>query len=121
TEELSTFLDPISSSHTKEELHDSSYNTLYDPDSCYNQWLACLNLPLLPHPQTLSSFLKHIHHYNYLQLNNFNSVLTISIKLDYSKCYIHLLCKSQLLSKYLFSQLSGYTYYLSIPILSKFS
>ena len=37
TEELSTFLDFISSSHIKEELYDSSYNTLYDLDSCYNQ------------------------------------------------------------------------------------
>ena len=37
TEELSTFLNLISSFHIKEELQDSSYNTLYDPDSCYNQ------------------------------------------------------------------------------------
>ena len=37
TEELSTSLNLISSSHIKEELQDSYYNTLYDPDSCYNQ------------------------------------------------------------------------------------
>src|ERR1043166_10210869 len=102
TEELSTSLNLISSSHIKEELQDSSYNTLYDPDSCYNLWLACLNLPLLPHPQTLSSFLKHIHYYNYSQLNNFNHTLTISIKINYSKCYIHLSHKSQPLSEYFF-------------------
>ena len=93
----------------------------YDPDSCYNLWLARLNLPLLPHSQTLSSFLKHIHHYNYSQLNNFNHVLTISIKLDYSECYIHLPCKSELLPEYFFPRTSGYTYYPSIPIPSKFS
>ena len=56
TEELSTFLNFISSSYIKEELQDSSYNTLYNSDSCYNQWLACLNLSLLPLLQTLSSF-----------------------------------------------------------------
>src|ERR1043165_6908255 len=121
TEELSTSLNPISSSHIKEELQDSSYNTLYDPDSCYNLWLARLNLPLLPHPQTLSSFLKHIYHYNYSQLNNFNHVLTILIKLDYTECYIHLLCKSEPLPEYFFPQTSGYTYYPSIPIPFKFS
>jgi hypothetical protein len=121
TEESSTSLNSISSSHIKEELQDSAYNTLYDPDSCYNVWLAGLNLPLLPHPQTLSSFLKHIHHYNYTQLNNFNYAFTISIKIDYSECYIHLPHKSQPSPEYFFPQLSAYIYYPSIPISSKFS
>ena len=80
-----------------------------------------MNLPLLPHPQTLSSFLKHIYHYNYSQLNNFNHILTILIKLDYSECYIHLLCKSEPLPEFFFPHLSGYTFYPSIPIPSKFS
>jgi hypothetical protein len=75
TEESSTSLNPISSSNIKEALQEPIHKTLYDPDSCYNQWLAPLNLPLLPHPQTLYSFLKHIHQYNFTQYNNFNYAL----------------------------------------------
>src|ERR1043165_2822565 len=71
------FFYSISSSYTKETLQNSSHNTLLDPDSCYNQWLANLNLPLLPHPQTLYSFLKYIEQYNFLHLNVFNNALTI--------------------------------------------
>ena len=60
TEESLISLNTISSSHIKETSKEPSNNILYDPDSCYNQWLACLKLPLLPHSQTLYSFLKHI-------------------------------------------------------------
>jgi len=95
TEEPSTSLNSIPSSHIKEDLQDSSYNLLYDPDSCYNQWLARRELPLLPHPQTLYSFLKYIEQYNFSHLNNFNLAFKLSIKLDYSKCYIHIPHKFQ--------------------------
>src|SRR6185295_15248106 len=115
------FSETISSSYTEKTLQDPSYNTLFDPDSCYNQWLASLNLPLLPHPQTFYSFLKHIEQYNFSHLNIFNNALTISIKLDYSKYHIYLQHNAQLLPEHFFPQLSGYTYYPTIPIPSKFS
>jgi hypothetical protein len=121
TEESSTSLNPISSSNIKEALQEPIHKTLYDPDSCYNQWLAPLNLPLLPHPQTLYSFLKHIHQYNFTQYNNFNYALRVAIKLDYSECYIHPPHVSEPLPDYFFPYLSGYNYYPSIPIPSKFS
>ena len=121
TEEPSISLDLIASSHTKETSKEPSNNLLYDPDSCYNQWLACLKLLLLPHPQTLYSFLKHIEQYNFSHLNIFKNALRLSIKLDYSECYIHLTHKFQSLPNHFSPQLEGYSYYPSIPIPSKFS
>src|ERR1043165_9709087 len=121
TEEPSISLDLIASSHTKETPKEPSNDLLYDPDSCYNQWLACLKLPLLPHPQTLYSFLKHIEKYNFSHLNIFKNALRLSIKLDYSECYIRLTHKLQSLPKHFSPQLEGYSYYPSIPIPSKFS
>src|ERR1043165_4004790 len=121
TEESSTSLNPIASSHIKETSKELSNDLLYDPDSCYNQWLAYFKLPLLPHPQTLYSFLKHIEHYNFSHLNIFNNALRLSIKLDYSECYIHLAHKFQPLPNYFSPQPEGYYYYTSIPIPSKFS
>ena len=117
TEESSTSLNSTSSSNIKE----ASQEPIYDSDSCYNQWLARLNLPLLPHPQTLNSFLKHIYQYNFTQHNNFKYAFRLAIKLDYSECYIYPPHVSQPLPNYFFPHLSGYTYYPSIPILSKFS
>src|SRR6185295_15221229 len=121
TEESLISLNTTSSSHIKETSKDLSQDALYDPDSCYNEWLVRRYLPLLPHPQTLYSFLKHIQQYNFSQLNNFNLAFKLSIKLDYSECYIHIPHKFQLPPDHFIPQLSGYTYYLSIPILSKFS
>jgi hypothetical protein len=121
TEEPFTSLNPIASSHFKETPQDSSYNTLVDPDSCYNKWLAHLGLPLLPHPQTLYSFLEHIYPYNYTPLNLYNFTLAISIKLDYSECLIHLSNDPEPLSDYFIPQRSGYGFYPSIPIPSKYS
>src|ERR1043165_8825640 len=95
TEESSTSLNFIASSHIKETLKELSNNILYDPDSCYNQWLACFKLSLFLHPQTLYFFLKHIEHYNFSHLNIFNNAFRLSIKLDYSECYIHLAHKFQ--------------------------
>src|SRR6185295_11893130 len=120
-EESLISLNTISSSHIKETSKDLSQNTLYDPDSCYNKWLVCCYLPLLPHPQTLYSFLKHIQQYNFSQLNNFNLAFKLSIKLDYSECYIHIPHKFQLPPDHFIPQLSRYTYYPSLPIPSKFS
>ena len=45
----------------------------------------------------------------------------MSIKLDYSECYIHLSNKPEPLSDYFNLQWSGYGYYSSIPISSKYS
>src|SRR6185295_84109 len=121
TEESSTSLNPISSSHIKETSKDLSQYKLYDPESCYNEWLVHRYLPLLPHSQTLYSFLKHIEQYNFSHLNNFNLAFKLSIKLDYSECYIYIPHKFQPLPDHFLPQLLGYTYYPSIPIPSKFS
>ena len=121
TEEPLISLNSNSSSHFKETSKDSNYNTLLDPNSCYNKWLAIQGLPLLPHPQTLYSFIQHIHPYNYTPLNLYKFALIVSIKLDYSECYIHLSDKPEPLSDHFNPQRSGYGYYPSIPIPSKYS
>src|SRR6185295_3498216 len=48
TEESLISLNTISSSHIKETSKDLFQDTLYDPDSCYNEWLVHRYLPLLP-------------------------------------------------------------------------
>src|SRR6185295_9479373 len=78
TEESSTSLNSILSSHIKETSKDLSQDKLYDSESCYNEWLVRRYLPLLPHPQTFYSFLKHIEQYNFSHLNNFNLAFKLS-------------------------------------------
>ena len=121
TEEFLISLNSISSSHFKETSKDLNYNTLLDSDSCYNKWLAIQDIPLLSHPQALYFFLEYIKPYNYTPLNLYKFALIVSIKLDYSKCYIHLSDKLKPLSDHFNPQWSGYGYYPSIPIPSKYS
>ena len=103
---------------TKQE---TNHNTLCDPDACYNVWLAHLNLPLLTHPQTLNSFLKHIHNYNFTPLNLYKLALAILIKLDYSECLICFPHQLKPLSDYFIPSTSAYEFYPSVAIPSKFS
>jgi len=121
TEEPLIFLNSNTSSHFKETSQHLHHITLQDPEACYNKWLIYFNIPLLSHPQTLYSFLNHIHNYDYTPLNFYKFALKISIKLDYSECYIHLPHESETLSDHFTPQLSGYEYYPSIIIPSKYS
>ena len=77
TEELSVSLSSTSSSHLKETQHNPNYYTLYDPDASYNKWLSQLNLPLLQHPQTLYSFLKHINNFDFTWFNLYKNAFFI--------------------------------------------
>ena len=58
-----------------------------DPSTCYNKFLLYFNLPLLPSPQTINSFLLHLIKHSLW--NNLQGQLIISIKSDYSEAHIY--------------------------------
>jgi hypothetical protein len=58
-----------------------------DPITCFNKFLKHHQLPLLPSPQTINSFLLHLIKHSLW--NNLQNELIISIKSDYSEAHIY--------------------------------
>ena len=63
----------------------TNYKTLqtYNSETCYNKFLAHFNLPLIPHDQTIGSFLKHLQQYNFIH----NTIFSINTKINEAYIY----------------------------------
>jgi ribonuclease HI len=89
-------------------------STLYDTNVCYNKFLSYYQLPLLPYPQTIETFLLHL---NQNQFKLYNTVI-ISIKDNYSEAHIYLPNQANLLNNHFFIQSFEYKRFLQLPLKS---
>ena len=80
-------------------------------ETCFNKFLHKYNLPLLPLPQTLKSFLHHLLKYSFFQSYK------ISVNIIIFKTHIYLDINEQALPGYLILSSNQYSIYSSSPIL----
>src|SRR6185295_20170817 len=80
-------------------------------NTCYNKFLSYNHLPLLPHPQTIKSFLHYIYSFDYSPDNSCDYTLIISIKNDYSEAHVYLLSEPKPLPNHFIPPLQAIWHY----------
>jgi exonuclease III len=113
-------VEAISEGHDETTIAKHHYDNI-QYNTCYNKFLFYNHLPLLSHPQTIISFLRHIHSFGYSLENACGYTLTISIKNDHSEAHVYLPSEAKPLPNHFILPIQAIWHYPNIQLKSNTS